>query len=60
MKDLQERIKILQIEDNDLAKQNEQIVLQGQQLQQRLNENNLKRLKTQGAIEVLESMLSDE
>ena len=53
-KEIRDRIKTLKSEVLDLQKQNQQIITQGQQLQQYLNNNNIEILKKQGALEELE------
>ena len=53
-KEIRDRIKTLKSEILDLQKQNQQIVTQGQQLQQHLNNNNAQILMKQGATEELE------
>ena len=53
-KTIRDRIKTLKSEILDLQKQNQQIVTQGQQLQQHLNNNNAQLLMKQGATEELE------
>lgn len=57
MDKITERIAELKTEAVALAQQNEQYLAQCQQLQQLHNENNIKRLRIEGAVTELEKLL---